>query len=92
MLSYFCRMARKNRKQVFTNLEVIDAGAKGKTVAKAPDGKVVFLSNAVPGDVVLIAGKGHETYQEISRVFYDYNERVVTREIVAELEKKNVCA
>ncbi|MCK0180507.1 23S rRNA (uracil(1939)-C(5))-methyltransferase RlmD [Flavobacteriaceae bacterium S0862] len=45
-------MARKNRKQVFTNLEVIDAGAKGKTVAKAPDGKVVFLSNAVPGDVV----------------------------------------
>ena len=52
MLSYFCRMARKNRKQVFTNLEVIDAGAKGKTVAKAPDGKVVFLSNAVPGDVV----------------------------------------
>jgi len=52
MLSYFCRMARKNRKQVFTNLEVIDAGAKGKTVAKAPDGKVVFLPNAVPGDVV----------------------------------------
>ncbi len=45
-------MARKNRKQVFTNLEVIDAGAKGKTVAKAPDGKVVFLPNAVPGDVV----------------------------------------
>lgn len=45
-------MARKNRKQIFTNLEVIDAGAKGKSVAKAPDGKVVFLSNAVPGDVV----------------------------------------
>ena len=45
-------MARKNRKQVFTNLEVIDAGAKGKTVAKAPDGKVVFLPNAVPGDIV----------------------------------------
>lgn len=45
-------MARKNRKQVFTNVEVIDAGAKGKTVAKAPDGKVIFLSNAVPGDVV----------------------------------------
>ncbi|WP_452226222.1 23S rRNA (uracil(1939)-C(5))-methyltransferase RlmD [Lacinutrix cladophorae] len=43
---------RKNRKQVFTNVEVIDAGAKGKTVAKAPDGKVIFLPNAVPGDVV----------------------------------------
>jgi len=45
-------MARRNKKQVFTNIEVIDAGAKGKTVAKAPDGKVVFLPNAVPGDIV----------------------------------------
>ncbi|OIQ22347.1 23S rRNA (uracil(1939)-C(5))-methyltransferase RlmD [Lacinutrix sp. MedPE-SW] len=42
----------KNRKKVFTNVEVIDAAAKGKTVAKAPDGKVIFLPNAVPGDVV----------------------------------------
>lgn len=43
---------KKSRKQVFENVEVIDAGAKGKTVAKAPDGKVIFLPNAVPGDVV----------------------------------------
>ena len=43
---------RKQRKQIFENVEVIDAGAKGKTIAKAPDGKVVFLPNAVPGDVV----------------------------------------
>ena len=49
---YFCRMSRRNKKQVFTNIEVIDAGAKGKTIAKAPDGKVIFLPNAVPGDVV----------------------------------------
>ncbi|RAJ16335.1 23S rRNA (uracil(1939)-C(5))-methyltransferase RlmD [Olleya aquimaris] len=46
-------MARKNtKKQVFTHVEVIDAAAKGKTVAKAPDGRVIFLPNAVPGDVV----------------------------------------
>ena len=45
-------MSRRNKKQVFTNIEVIDAGAKGKTIAKAPDGKVIFLSNAIPGDVV----------------------------------------
>lgn len=43
---------KKNKKQVFTNVEVIDAGAKGKTIAKAPDGKVIFLTNTVPGDVV----------------------------------------
>ncbi|AUP81135.1 23S rRNA (uracil(1939)-C(5))-methyltransferase RlmD [Flavivirga eckloniae] len=43
---------RKAKKQVFEQIEVIDAGAKGKTIAKAPDGKVVFLSNAVPGDII----------------------------------------
>ncbi|MFC5195838.1 23S rRNA (uracil(1939)-C(5))-methyltransferase RlmD [Bizionia hallyeonensis] len=46
-------MARKNnRKQIFTNVEVVDAGAKGKVIGKAPDGKVIFMPNAVPGDVV----------------------------------------
>ncbi|MCF6348661.1 MAG: 23S rRNA (uracil(1939)-C(5))-methyltransferase RlmD [Flavobacteriaceae bacterium] len=45
-------MSRRKRNIVFENIEVIDAGAKGKAVAKAPDGKVIFLSNAVPGDVV----------------------------------------
>ena len=45
-------MSRRNKKQVFTNVEVIDAGAKGKVIAKAPDGKVIFLPNAVPGDIV----------------------------------------
>ncbi|QLE01580.1 23S rRNA (uracil(1939)-C(5))-methyltransferase RlmD [Galbibacter sp. BG1] len=45
-------MSRKNRKQFFEQVEVIDAGAKGKGVAKAPDGRVIFLPYAVPGDVV----------------------------------------
>lgn len=48
----FLPMRKKKAKQFFESLEVIDTAAKGKTVAKAPDGKVVFLSNAVPGDVV----------------------------------------
>lgn len=47
-------MARKNKQVILTDLEVIDAGAKGKAVAKAPDGRVVFIDNAVPGDVVTV--------------------------------------
>ncbi len=50
--SYFCAMRRKNKRQVFENVEVVDAGAKGKTIGKAPDGRVIFLTNTVPGDVV----------------------------------------
>lgn len=45
-------MGRKNKNIVFEKVEVIDAGAKGKGVAKAPDGRVIFLSDAIPGDVV----------------------------------------
>ena len=45
-------MRKNRRKQVFENVEVIDAGAKGKTIGKAPDGRVIFLTNTVPGDVV----------------------------------------
>lgn len=45
-------MSRKNKNIIFENVEVIDAGAKGKSVAKAPDGRVIFLSDAIPGDVV----------------------------------------
>ena len=45
-------MRRKNTRQIFEKIAVIDAGAKGKTIAKAPDGRVIFLSNAVPGDIV----------------------------------------
>ena len=45
-------MPSKNKKKEFFNIKVLDAGAKGKSVAKAPDGRIVFLSDAVPGDVV----------------------------------------
>lgn len=49
---YFCSMRKKDKRQVFEQLPVLDAGAKGKSIAKAPDGRVIFLDNAVPGDVV----------------------------------------
>jgi UDP-N-acetylmuramoyl-L-alanyl-D-glutamate--2,6-diaminopimelate ligase len=37
---------------------------------------------AEPGDVVLIAGKGHEPYQEINGKKIDFDDRVVAREMV----------
>ena len=45
-------MRKKKRRIILENIEIIDAGAKGKTIGKAPDGRVVFTTNAVPGDVV----------------------------------------
>ncbi|WP_378175880.1 23S rRNA (uracil(1939)-C(5))-methyltransferase RlmD [Aquimarina sp. SS2-1] len=64
-------MARKNKKQVFENIEVIDAGAKGKSIAKAPDGKIIFLNNALPGDIVDIqTTKKRKAYYEGSATFF----------------------
>lgn len=45
-------MARRNKNKLFEAVEVIDAGAKGKSIAKSPEGKVIFINNAVPGDIV----------------------------------------
>ncbi|WP_405198514.1 23S rRNA (uracil(1939)-C(5))-methyltransferase RlmD [Christiangramia sp. LLG6405-1] len=44
-------MARRNKNKLFTEIEVVDAGAKGKAIGKSPDGRVIFIDNAVPGDV-----------------------------------------
>lgn len=45
-------MRKSRTREIFENVAVTDAGAKGKTIGKAPDGRVIFISNAVPGDVV----------------------------------------
>ena len=38
------------------------------------------VSMARPHDIILVAGKGHETYQEIKGVKYDFDDRLVLRE------------
>ena len=72
-------MARKNKRVIFENLEVLDAGAKGKAVAKAPDGRVVFINNAVPGDVVTVQTfKKKKGFYEGSAIsFSKYSEKRV---------------
>jgi 23S rRNA (uracil1939-C5)-methyltransferase len=70
-------MSRKKKFHLFENIEVIDTAAKGKTVAKAPDGRVIFLSNAVPGDIVDIqTGRKRKSYFEGKAVkFHKYSDK-----------------
>ena len=37
------------------------------------------------GDVIVLAGKGHETYQEIKGVKYDMDDRVLIKEVLEEM-------
>ena len=45
------------------------------------------LENAQEGDIIVLAGKGHEDYQEIQGKKYPFDERVVIRELLEELGK-----
>lgn len=49
--------------------------------------KAVSLAN--PGDIVLIAGKGHETYQEINGIRTNFDDREISKEAVVYTQKNN---
>lgn len=69
---------RKKRTEriVFENVEILDAGAKGVSVAKAPDGKIILIPNVVPGDVVDVQTlKKRKAYYEGKAIaFHEFSE------------------
>jgi 23S rRNA (uracil1939-C5)-methyltransferase len=71
-------MGRKNTdKIIFENITVLDAGAKGVSVAKAPDGKVIFIPNVVPGDIIDVQTfKKRKAYYEGKAIkFHTYSDK-----------------
>ncbi len=46
----------------------------------------IAIKKMKKGDVVLIAGKGHETYQEINRTYHHFDDREVAMEIIGNSE------
>ena len=46
------------------------------------------ISHGQKGDVIVLAGKGHEDYQEIKGVKYPMDERVLIREVLEELAEE----
>ena len=46
------------------------------------------IEHGEPGDIIVLAGKGHEDYQEIKGVKYPMDERVLIREILEEKSRK----
>lgn len=56
--------------------EVVEIGDRRAAIAAAIEG-------AGPGDVVVVAGKGHETGQEVAGVVHPFDDRAVVREVLA---------
>lgn len=76
--------------QILADMENgLNTAAKRKYVS-VPDRKEAIklaVSMAKPGDIVLIAGKGHEKYQEIKGVKHPFDDKQVMREMFALYEK-----
>jgi len=45
------------------------------------------VSMAEKGDIILVAGKGHEKYQEIKGVKHDFDDMLITKDLFKKLEK-----
>jgi UDP-N-acetylmuramoyl-L-alanyl-D-glutamate--2,6-diaminopimelate ligase len=64
-------------------IQEMEAGVEGqfyKKTLKITDRKEAIRTAvmlAAPGDVILIAGKGHETYQEIKGVKHPFDDKAV---------------
>ena len=72
-------------------IQDILAGLEGSTIPYevVVDRKEAILRGmqiAQPGDVLVLAGKGHEDYQEIKGVKYHFDEREAVAEILDEMK------
>ncbi len=69
---------------IIDDIKVGIAKTEGKYV-EIPDRKEAIryvIANGQPGDVIVLAGKGHEDYQEIKGKKYPMDERVLIQEIL----------
>ena len=70
-------------------LDHMEAGVDGKyfhdKYVRLPDRRqaiALALARAKPGDIVCVAGKGHETTQEIGGQFHPFDDRLVVQEFL----------
>ena len=61
-------------------------GGKYVVVPKRKDAIRYCMQNAQDGDIIVLAGKGHEDYQEIKGVKYHMDERELIAEIIEEMK------
>jgi UDP-N-acetylmuramoyl-L-alanyl-D-glutamate--2,6-diaminopimelate ligase len=71
--------------EIIREIETGMSGAPYRVAADRREAIRTALAEAQTGDTVVIAGKGHETYQTIGDTSYAFDDRVVARELLDEL-------
>ena len=64
-------------------------GAKYETIENRREAIRQAMEMAVGGDIVVLAGKGHETYQDICGVKYPFDEKEIVAELLEDMKQKN---
>ena len=64
-------------------------GAKYEVIENRREAIRQAMEMAVSGDIVVLAGKGHETYQEIRGVKHPFDEKVIVSELLEEIAGEN---
>ena len=72
----------KKREDIKTGINKTDG--KYVVVPNRKDAIRYCINNAQEGDIIVLAGKGHEDYQEIKGVKYHMDERELIAEILSE--------
>ncbi len=70
-------------------MEGVDGVNFKKTLSIADRAQAIktAISMAEADDIILIAGKGHETYQEIKGVKHDFDDMAITKGLFNKLNK-----
>ncbi len=91
-LADYCILTSDNprNEEPMAILDAIEEGIKGTgceyvVIENRREAIRYALKKAEPSDVIVLAGKGHETYQEIKGVRYPFNEKIVVAELLKEM-------
>lgn len=68
---------------------IAPTGAKYEVIENRREAIRQAMEMAVGGDIVVLAGKGHETYQDICGVKRPFDEKQIVREILEEMKQNN---
>ena len=80
----------ENKEEIVKEIEEGIKKTKGKyeCIVDRTEAIKKAISMCEKNDIIVLAGKGHETYQEINHVKYPYDERVIIKNIIDEIEAK----
>lgn len=95
-LADFCILTSDNARgeDPYAILEMVEEGIKPTggpytVIENRRDAIRYALEMAEEGDVIILAGKGHETYQEIKGVKQPFDEKLIVAELLSEMEEEH---